>query len=126
MRNESRASQFARQEQQRARAESQQRYQERMKQAEEKYREEVRILEEQIHASREQMRQSREAMREVPPTTTESYVEADEMLSELRRMNPDWEARRQTALRVRPVTVLGSLYGVRGIDNVAFSGKQNE
>ncbi|KAK7686426.1 hypothetical protein QCA50_010650 [Cerrena zonata] len=99
MRNESRASQFARQEQQRARAESQQRYQERMKQAEERYREEVRILEEQIHVSREQMRQSREAMREVPPVTTQTYVEADEMLRELRKLNPEWEARRHAALQ---------------------------
>lgn len=73
-----------------------------MKQAEEKYREEVRILEEQIRASREQMRQSREAMREIPPVTTQTYVETDEMLSELRKLNPEWEARRQAALRVGP------------------------
>ncbi|CAL1714761.1 unnamed protein product [Somion occarium] len=99
MKSDTRASQYARQEQVRARNESQQRYQERMKQAEEKYRQEVRILEEQLRASREEMRQSRQAMQQVPPSTTQTFVEADEMLRELRVLNPEWEARRQAALR---------------------------
>ncbi|KAI0073263.1 DnaJ-domain-containing protein [Panus rudis PR-1116 ss-1] len=98
MREETRAAQSKSEE---LRASAQQRYQESMKRAEEKYREHVRILEEQLQASKERMRQSRQAMRETPSSfaATANFMEVDDWLEEFRRQNPEWEARRQAAMR---------------------------
>lgn len=79
---------------------SQQKYEDHVMRAESKYREKVRSLEEQLRLSREAMRQQKLVGRmQVDPDAAEMYVLADEMLKDMRKNNPQWEARRQEAER---------------------------
>jgi len=71
---------------------SQRRYQETMAKAELRYQERIRAVEEELQSKRE-------AERRAEGNVGETYDLAEEMFSELKRMNPQWEARRQDALR---------------------------
>ncbi|CCL99667.1 uncharacterized protein FIBRA_01688 [Fibroporia radiculosa] len=71
---------------------SQRRYQDTMAKAELRYQERMRSME-------EELRQKREAERQAEGNIGETYDLGDEMLRELRRMNPEWEMRRQEVLR---------------------------
>lgn len=73
---------------------SQSRYMETLAQAELRYQEKMKVMEEELQLNREAER----AVEEVKPEGT--YTLVDEMLSDLRRRNPEWEIRRQKVLRV--------------------------
>ena len=89
-----------------------QRHQETLHKAEMKYREKMQILEGQRRQSRENLRKSKEAMRQASPTANvsvsptlseaETFALADDILKEMRKVNPEWETRRQAAMQVRP------------------------
>ncbi|KAI0793933.1 DnaJ-domain-containing protein [Fomes fomentarius] len=72
---------------------SQSRYMETLAQAELRYQEKMKVMEEELQLNREAER----AVEEVKPEGT--YTLVDEMLSDLRRRNPEWEIRRQKVLR---------------------------
>ncbi|KZT65614.1 DnaJ-domain-containing protein [Daedalea quercina L-15889] len=72
---------------------SQRRYQETMAKAELRYQERVRAMEEELTANREAERREEASMR------NESYDMAEDMLQELRKLNPEWEVRRKEVLR---------------------------
>ena len=74
---------------------SRRRYQETLAKAELRYQERVRALEEELTARREAERREEASIRGA------AYDMAEEMLQELRDLNPEWELRRQEALRVR-------------------------
>jgi len=73
---------------------SQKRYQETMAKAELRYQERMQTVEEELRSKREVERQAEGSM-------SETYTLADEILSELRRLSPEWEMRRQEVLRRR-------------------------
>lgn len=86
---------------------TQERYQENILQAEMKYRERMKMLEEELRARKEQLTQSAESVPRLPPKVAagafamaSELLKADALLGELRKMNPEWEVRRQAALRV--------------------------
>jgi DNA repair exonuclease SbcCD ATPase subunit len=85
---------------------SHERYQENIMKAEERYRERIKQLEEDLKARREQLRRT-ESVPRVPTkvsrdafNTVSEFLEGDALLQQLRDANPEWEARRQAALRV--------------------------
>lgn len=71
---------------------SQRRYQETMAKAELRYQERMQAME-------DELRRKREAERQAEGNISETYDLAGEMLHELRRLNPEWEIRRQEVLR---------------------------
>ncbi|TCD67581.1 hypothetical protein EIP91_012211 [Steccherinum ochraceum] len=91
---------------------SAQKRQETLMQAEINYREKMRILEEQLRQSKEKMQKSKEGMRHAtsptinvnvsvssPSSEAETFVAAEDILKEIRKVNPEWEARRLAAMR---------------------------
>ncbi|KAH9839882.1 DnaJ-domain-containing protein [Rhodofomes roseus] len=95
---------------------SQRRYQETMAKAELRYQERVRALEEELTAKREAERREEASMR------TESYDMAEEMLRDLRKLNPEWEIRRKEVLRVG-----GHIYFANLEAEISgYSGKRRE
>ena len=76
------------------------RFEETRKKAESRYKERVRDLEEQVKVSREKMQRGQEAIRQANTMAADSYALAEEILAEIRKKNPEWETRRQEALRV--------------------------
>lgn len=79
---------------------SRKRFEESRKKAELQHRARVRVLEEQVKVSKEKMQKNQEAMQQANTMAADSYALADEILKEMRRRNPEWEARKQEALRV--------------------------
>ncbi|KAJ3477222.1 hypothetical protein NLI96_g10618 [Meripilus lineatus] len=78
---------------------SRMRFEETRKKAELRYKERVRDLEEQVKVSREKMQRGQEAMRQANTMAADSYALTEEILAEIRKKNPEWETRRQEALR---------------------------
>lgn len=85
---------------------TQERLQENILKSEMKYRERMKILEEELRARKEQLSQS-ESVPRMPTrvavgafTMANELLQADVLLQDLRRLNPEWEKRRQAALRV--------------------------
>ncbi|KAL6306270.1 DnaJ-domain-containing protein [Sparassis latifolia] len=72
---------------------SQKRYKDNLAKVELRYQERIRAME-------EQLRLNREAERLAEQDFSKSMTFEDEVLNELRRMNPEWEVRRQEVLRV--------------------------
>lgn len=79
---------------------SQRRYQETMAKAELRYQERMQAME-------DELRRKREAERQAEGNISETYDLAGEMLHELRRLNPEWEIRRQEVLRVSITLLIG-------------------
>ena len=95
---------------------SRRRYQETLAKAELRYQERVRALEEELTARREAERREEASMR------GETYDMAEEMLQELRNLNPEWELRRKEVLRVRALLCVVSF----AADVGAAAGGENE
>lgn len=96
---------------------SRKRYQETLAKAELRYQERVRVLEEELTARREAERREEASMR------GETYDMSEEMLQELRNLNPEWELRRKEVLRVRALLYIMSFVAEVG---VAASGENEE
>lgn len=96
---------------------SRRRYQETLAKAELRYQERVRALEEELTARREAERREEASMR------GETYDMAEEMLQQLRNLNPEWELRKKEVLRVRPMSVCHSWLRA-DVDTAA--GRENE
>ncbi|KAH9924739.1 uncharacterized protein B0H18DRAFT_877657 [Fomitopsis serialis] len=97
---------------------SQKRYQETMAKAELRYQERVCALEEELTAKREAERREEASMR------GESVDMAEDMLQELRNLNPEWEARRKEVLRVSCHLGLARFLSLRVVE--AASGENEE
>ena len=85
---------------------AQQRYQETFMQAEIKYRERIKKLEEELNERKEHLRQAAPVPRMPTKATQGAFAAAsqilqtDVLLQQLRAANPEWEMRRQAALKV--------------------------
>ncbi|KAI0761884.1 DnaJ-domain-containing protein [Irpex lacteus] len=74
------------------------RYQETFMKAEMRYRERMQKLEEEMNERKEQLRQA-------AFVAASQMLQTNELLQQLRNANPEWEARRQAALRVSDCTL---------------------
>ncbi|KAH8093786.1 DnaJ-domain-containing protein [Cristinia sonorae] len=87
-----------------------QKHQENLHQAELRYREKMRMLEQQLQQSKEKMQKSGDAIRRASPAVdvtvnsrlsdADTYALAEDILKEMRKVNPEWETRRQAAMKV--------------------------
>ncbi|KAI0343193.1 DnaJ-domain-containing protein [Trametopsis cervina] len=84
---------------------SRERYQENILKAEMKYRERIKQLEEDLNSRKQQLRLA-EPLPRIPNKSAHGafalatdLLQADALLQELRKANPEWEVRRQAALR---------------------------
>ncbi|KAI0704323.1 hypothetical protein BC835DRAFT_1316659 [Cytidiella melzeri] len=91
---------------------SQERYRDNLMAAEMKYRERIKKLEEELIAKRKQLQQESPIPRiPIKPAqgslaTVSEMLQTDSLLQQLRDANPEWEVRRQAALRVGIVALV--------------------
>ncbi|THH30705.1 hypothetical protein EUX98_g3478 [Antrodiella citrinella] len=100
-----------------------QKHQETLLKAEMRYREKMQMLEEQLRRSKERSRKAGQPVPQASPVVTvtvnspmvktqtfvsssetnvpseETFVSSEDILKEMRKVNPEWEARRQAAMR---------------------------
>ncbi|KAI0792088.1 DnaJ domain-containing protein [Abortiporus biennis] len=79
---------------------SEERYQETLRKADANYRERMRVMEEELRLNKENARKAAEhARKEEPQPQADSLALAEEILKQMRQMTPEWETRKQAALR---------------------------